>query len=108
MAKAIPFNKENLEFILFDACLMSSIEVLYDLRDKAKYVIASPRLGGFKDTEVAKLHDVEVKQEDAEHSHGVSDRNEPWRQELRQKVAGKERTSIERVHMPETAPRKRL
>ncbi len=36
MAKAIPFNKENLEFILFDACLMSSIEVLYDLRDKAK------------------------------------------------------------------------
>ena len=29
MAKAIPFNKENLEFILFDACLMSSIEVLY-------------------------------------------------------------------------------
>ena len=26
------------------------------------------RLGGFKDTEVAKLHDVEVKQEDAEHS----------------------------------------
>ena len=42
MAKAIPFNKENLEFILFDAGLMSSIEVLYDLRDKAKYVIASP------------------------------------------------------------------
>ena len=42
MAKAIPFNKENLEFILFDACMMSSIEVLYDLRDKAKYVIASP------------------------------------------------------------------
>ena len=66
------------------------------------------RLGGFKDTEVAKLHDVEVKQEDAEHSHGVSDRNEPWRQELRQKVAGKERTSIERVHMPETATEERI
>ena len=66
------------------------------------------RLGGFKDAEVAKLHDVEVKQEDAEHSHGVSDRNEPWRQELRQKVAGKERTSIERVHMPETAPEERI
>ena len=66
------------------------------------------RLGGFKDTEVAKLHDVEVKQEDAEHSHGVSDRNEPWRQELRQKVAGKDRTSIERVHMPETAPEERI
>ena len=66
------------------------------------------RLGGFKDTEVAKLHDVEVKQEESEHTHGVSDRNEPWRQELRQKVAGKERTSIERVHMPETAPEERI
>ena len=66
------------------------------------------RLGGFKDAEVAKLHDVEVKQEESEHTHGVSDRNEPWRQELRQKVAGKERTSIERVHMPETAPEERI
>lgn len=66
------------------------------------------RLGGFKDAEVAKLHDVEVKQENAEHAHGVSDRNEPWRQELRQKVAGKDRTSIERVHMPETAPEERI
>ena len=66
------------------------------------------RLGGFKDAEVAKLHDVEVKQEESEHTHGVSDRNEPWRQELRQKVAGKERTSIDRVHMPETAPEERI
>ena len=66
------------------------------------------RLGGFKDAEVAKLHDVEVKQEESEHTHGVSDRNEPWRQELRQKVAGKERTSMERVHMPETAPEERI
>ena len=66
------------------------------------------RLGGFKDAEVAKLHDVEVKQEEAEHCHGVSDRNEPWRQELRQKVAGKDRTSIERVHMPETTPEERI
>lgn len=39
MAKAIP---ERLDFILFDACLMSSIEALYELRDKAKYIIASP------------------------------------------------------------------
>ena len=66
------------------------------------------RLGGFKDAEVAKLHEVEEKQEEAEHAHGVSDRNAPWRQELRQKVAGKERTSIERVHMPETAPEERI
>ena len=42
MAEAIPFGNNQLEFILFDACLMSSVEVLYDLRDKAKYVIASP------------------------------------------------------------------
>ena len=66
------------------------------------------RLGGFKDAEVAKLHDVEVKQEEAEHAHGVSDRNAPWRQELRQKVAGKDRTSIERVRMPETTPEERI
>lgn len=66
------------------------------------------RLGGFKDTEAAKLHDVEVKQEEAEHAHGVSDRNAPWRQELRQKVAGKDRTSIERVRMPETTPEERI
>ena len=66
------------------------------------------RLGGFKDAEVAKLHDVEVKQEEAEHCHGVRDRNEPWRQELRQKVAVKDRTSIERVHMPETTPEERI
>lgn len=30
------------DFILFDACFMSSIEVLYELRDKADYFIASP------------------------------------------------------------------
>ena len=66
------------------------------------------RLGGFKDAEVAKLHDVEVKQEEAEHAHGVSDRNAPWRQELRQKMAGKDRTSIERVRMPETTPEERI
>ena len=42
MAKGNSFQQGESEFILFDACLMSSIEVLYDLRDKAKYVIASP------------------------------------------------------------------
>lgn len=30
------------DFILFDACFMSSIEVLYELRDRADYFIASP------------------------------------------------------------------
>jgi hypothetical protein len=33
---------ENLDFIIFDACLMSGIEVLYQLRNKAKIIIASP------------------------------------------------------------------
>lgn len=30
------------DFILFDACFMSSVEVLYELRNKADYFIASP------------------------------------------------------------------
>jgi len=39
LAEALP---ENLDFIIFDACLMSGVEVLYQLRDKAKIIIASP------------------------------------------------------------------
>ena len=39
MAKSIPFK---LEFILFDACLMGNIEVLYELKDVTDYFIASP------------------------------------------------------------------
>jgi hypothetical protein len=39
LAEAIP---ENLDFIIFDACLMSGIEVLYQLRNRAKIIIASP------------------------------------------------------------------
>lgn len=30
------------EYILFDACFMSSVEAIYDLRDVADYIIASP------------------------------------------------------------------
>lgn len=32
----------NLDFIMFDACSMASTEVLYEIKDKAKYFIASP------------------------------------------------------------------
>lgn len=39
MAAALP---DGLDFILFDACLMSSIETLYEFRNKAKYIIACP------------------------------------------------------------------
>lgn len=36
-ALPMPFH-----YIMFDACAMSSIEVLYEFRDKAKYIISSP------------------------------------------------------------------
>lgn len=39
---------------------------------------------------------------------GISDRNVAWRQQLRQNVPGKERTSIERVNMPEVDPVERI
>ncbi|MDR1225874.1 MAG: hypothetical protein LBK47_03125 [Prevotellaceae bacterium] len=39
LAASIP---ASFEFIIFDACLMGSIEVLYQLRNKANTIIASP------------------------------------------------------------------
>jgi hypothetical protein len=33
---------DNLAFIVFDACSMGGVEVLYEFKDKAKYIIASP------------------------------------------------------------------
>jgi hypothetical protein len=39
MADAIP---PGFEFIFFDACMMSAIEVIHELRDKTRYVIATP------------------------------------------------------------------
>lgn len=38
----IALSDIKLDFILFDACYMSSIEVLYELKNSAKYIIASP------------------------------------------------------------------
>lgn len=35
-------NGFNFDFIIFDACFMSSIEVAYELRNSTKYLIASP------------------------------------------------------------------
>ncbi len=40
LAEAIPNNL--FDFILFDACSMASIECVYELKDKAEYIIASP------------------------------------------------------------------
>lgn len=39
LVEALPYH---LNFILFDACFMSSVEVLYALREHADYIIASP------------------------------------------------------------------
>ncbi|MDR1758910.1 MAG: hypothetical protein LBR60_00090 [Fibrobacter sp.] len=39
LAEALP---DYLEFLIFDACLMSGIEILYQLRHKAGVIIASP------------------------------------------------------------------
>lgn len=33
---------DDLDFILFDACSMASVEVLYEIKDKASYFISSP------------------------------------------------------------------
>jgi hypothetical protein len=55
MADAIP---EGFEFIFFDACMMSSIEVLYELRDKARYIVATPAeitAAGFPYAEILSL-----------------------------------------------------
>ena len=38
-AGAIPYK---LDFIIFDACFMGSVEVCYELKDKADYIVASP------------------------------------------------------------------
>lgn len=40
LAKAL--EGQNLEFLLFDACFTASIEMLYDLRYSAEYLIGSP------------------------------------------------------------------
>jgi hypothetical protein len=33
---------DNLDFIIFDACSMGGVEICYEFKDKAKYIIASP------------------------------------------------------------------
>jgi hypothetical protein len=38
-AEAIPYR---LDFIIFDACFMGAVEVVYELKDKADYIVASP------------------------------------------------------------------
>ena len=42
IAAAIKANNIKFDYILFDACFMSNIESVYELRDAAKYIIGSP------------------------------------------------------------------
>ncbi len=42
MAAALEMSGVHFDYILFDACFMSSIEALYDLRHCTDYIIASP------------------------------------------------------------------
>lgn len=42
LAEAIAGAGAKFDYILFDACFMSNIEALYDLRHAARYIIASP------------------------------------------------------------------
>ncbi len=42
MAEALDMSGIHFDYILFDACYMSSIEALYELRENADYIIASP------------------------------------------------------------------
>lgn len=42
LAEGIESSGVELDYILFDACFMSNIEAIYDLRNQANYIIASP------------------------------------------------------------------
>ncbi len=42
LAEGITAADATMEYLLFDACFMSNIEALYDLRNAAHYIIASP------------------------------------------------------------------
>jgi hypothetical protein len=42
IAEGIENSVVDIDYILFDACLMSNIETIYELRGSANYIIASP------------------------------------------------------------------
>lgn len=42
LAEGIELSQVELDYILFDACFMSNIEAVYELRNSANYIIASP------------------------------------------------------------------
>lgn len=42
LAKGLAATGIYFDYILFDACLMANVEAIYDLRNNARYIIASP------------------------------------------------------------------
>ena len=42
LAEGITSSSTKFDYLLFDACFMSNIEAIYELRDAANYIIASP------------------------------------------------------------------
>ncbi|MBR5138066.1 MAG: hypothetical protein IKV12_00780 [Alistipes sp.] len=42
LSEALTSTGVKMEYILFDACFMSNVETMYDLRTNAKYIIGSP------------------------------------------------------------------
>ena len=42
IAEGINLSDVDIDYILFDACFMSNIETIYELRNSANYIIASP------------------------------------------------------------------
>ena len=42
IAEGINNSIVDIDYILFDACFMSNIETIYELRNSANYIIASP------------------------------------------------------------------
>ena len=42
IAEGINLSNIDIDYILFDACFMSNIETIYELRNSANYIIASP------------------------------------------------------------------
>lgn len=44
MARAVSASGLHLDYVYFDACLMQSVEVAYDLKDVTDYVVGSPAM----------------------------------------------------------------
>ena len=62
------------------------------------------RMGAFKDVEREEIHKLDEHPCECKEEESLTDRNAPWRVELRKKMKPKERTAIGRVKMNELDP----